>query len=509
MAVQEKKTRKISILSIALVLLGNILLFLTIWLLQKYDNIYLDQCLFQIKTSSSGVNHALAGSAVLRVGGLSILTTVLEVVLYQFLSGNLKEKFQRNRRYIEYCTTAVCDFFRKRALPISLAVFVFCTSFFAIQLNVFAYFGTTSTESDFIEDHYVDPGTVQLTFPAEKRNLIYIFLESMENTYADTSAGDPIYDNYIPELTVLADENVSFSNTDALGGAYSYAGTTWTASAMVAQTTGMTVKVPVTADAYGADAGFMPGVISIGDILRREGYNLRLLVGSDAAFHGRESYFLEHGNYDIVDIDSLKAEGRLPEDYLEWWGFEDEKLFAFAKEEIVALAEEGKPFNFTMLTADTHFPDGYVCHLCETKYEDQYSNVLSCSSKQVYDFVDWIKAQPFYENTTIIISGDHLTMDADFLDKLDKNYVRTTYNCIINAPVSPSLEKNREFGTFDMFPTTLAAMGVKIDGDRLALGTNLFSDKKTLTEIYGFEALDNELQKNSVFYNTKFLAMEE
>ena len=34
-----------------------------------------------------------------------------------------------------------------------------------------------------------------------------------------------------------------------------------------------------------------------------------------------------HGNYNIVDIDSLKAEGRLPEDYHEWWGFEDEKLF--------------------------------------------------------------------------------------------------------------------------------------------------------------------------------------
>ena len=34
----------------------------------------------------------------------------------------------------------------------------------------------------------------------------------------------------------------------------------------------------------------------------------------------------------------------------------------------------------------------------------------------------------------------------------------------------------------DMFPTTLASLGAVIDGDRLGLGTNLFSDKPTLAE---------------------------
>ena len=37
----------------------------------------------------------------------------------------------------------------------------------------------------------------------------------------------------------------------------------------------------------------------------------------------------------------------------------------------------------------------------------------------------------------------------------------------------------------DLFQTTLAAMGTKIDGDRLGLGTNLYSDKETLAERYG------------------------
>ena len=276
------------------------------------------------------------------------------------------------------------------------------------------------------------------------------------------------------------------------------------------QTSGIMLKVPILAENYGGEEEFVPGVVSIGQILEREGYNQKLVVGSDADFAERDSYFTEHGGYEIIDIKSLKAEGRLPEDYKVWWGFEDQKLFEFAKEELTELAGRGEPFNFTLLTADTHFPDGYQCELCEEIYEEQYANVLRCSSKQIYEFLEWIKEQPYYENTTIVLSGDHLTMDPAFLEDLDENYTRTVYNCIINSAILPAGGKaERQFGTFDMFPTTLAAMGVQIEGERLGLGTNLFSEQETLTEIFGFERLDEEFQKRSEFYNEELLEMPE
>ena len=507
----DKKMQKKLRAAGVILLCGNLLLFLTIWLVEKYDHVYLEQVLFQMKTSSEGVYSSLASSAIVRVVLFGVVLTAAEVLLYWLLSGRCSNVFRNDRRYLSYRSTKVCRFFTYHALLLALAVLVFAVTLFTTRLDVFAYVDTASTESDFIEEHYVDPLTVRLRFPEEKRNLIYIFLESMENTFADTAAGEPITDDYIPQLRLLAEENVNFSNTAGLGGALSFSGTTWTAAAMAAQTSGVPVKVTVTADedAYGAGEDFLPGIISLGEIFEKQGYHQTLLLGSDAEFHGREPYFIRHGDYEIVDIDSLKAEGRLPEDYQVWWGFEDQKLFAYAIEELMRLAKEEEPFNFTMLTVDTHFPDGYECALCGDTYENQYANVLACSAEQVYDFVTWIKKQPFYENTTIIISGDHLTMDAAFLDDIDENYVRTVYNCIINAPVTPVQEKNRKFATFDMFPTTLAALGVEIEGDRLGLGTNLFSEKETLTEQYGFEKLDEELQKKSEFYNTRFLEMTE
>ena len=96
-------------------------------------------------------------------------------------------------------------------------------------------------------------------------------------------------------------------------------------------------------------------------------------------------------------------------------------------------------------------------------------------------------------------------MSEKFFDNIDSNYVRTPYNCIINSAVEAKNNKNRSFSTMDMYPTILAAMGAKIEGDRLGLGTNLFSDKQTLMEELGFKTLDNELQKTSNYYNQKIL----
>ena len=59
--------------------------------------------------------------------------------------------------------------------------------------------------------------------------------------------------------------------------------------------------------------------------------------------------------------------------------------------------------------------------------------------------------------------------------------------------------------SFDLFPTTLAALGVEIPGDRLALGTNMFSKTKSLEEEMGTEAYRSELAKKSRYYMSNFI----
>ena len=502
-----KKEHWYNIGALAGLLAANLIFFLAIWLASKYDKVSLDQFIYQMKTSAAGANRSLAKSAVVRVGLYGVLLTAAEVLIFLVCSGYFKNLLHDNKLYIKLTTSRVSRFITRRALPIALTGLVIAISFFSFKLDLPHYVSAIASDSTFIEEHYADPEKVALQFPEQKRNLIYIFLESLEVTFAEPEAGGPITDNFMPELTTLAEENINFSNDDGLGGALSFSGTTWTAAAMVTQTSGMVVQVPLFAQNYGGDDPYIPGLYSIGQVLEKEGYNQTLLVGSDADFADRDDYFIDHGNYNIVDVKSLKEEGRLPQDYREWWGFEDEKLFEYAKEELTKLSEQDAPFNFTMLTCDSHFPNGYVCRLCEEEYDTQYPNVIRCSSKQLAAFIDWCKEQSWYENTTIVICGDHLTMDPNFMQDVSEKYQRTIYNCIINSAVTPVNEKNRLFGTFDMFPTTLAAMGVKIEGERLGIGTNLFADVKTLTEEFGYEEVNAELEKNSEYYNVEFLEM--
>ncbi|NCU39158.1 LTA synthase family protein, partial [Candidatus Saccharibacteria bacterium] len=206
------------------------------------------------------------------------------------------------------------------------------------------------------------------------------------------------------------------------------------------------------------------------------------------------------------DYKTALETGRIPDDYYVWWGYEDKKLFSYAKEELTRIAQQDQPFNFQLLTVDTHFVNGYLDPSCSTNLEGQYENVFACSSKQVADFVAWMKTQDFYENTTVIIVGDHLGMQTEFYDQLTSDqYQRTIYNVILNSTNEPINEKNRDFSSFDLYPTTLSSIGVEIDGDKLGLGVNLFSDKKTIIEEYGFNYVNDELSKRSEYYNSNIL----
>lgn len=64
------------------------------------------------------------------------------------------------------------------------------------------------------EDYYVDPNTVSITAPEKAKNLIYIYLESGETTYASVEEGGRQPVNYIPYMTQLAKDNISFSDKE-------------------------------------------------------------------------------------------------------------------------------------------------------------------------------------------------------------------------------------------------------------------------------------------------------
>ena len=163
---------------------------------------------------------------------------------------------------------------------------------FFTYFDVFDYIGGRKVPSILYETYYADPKEVEITSPEKKKNLIYIYLESMEITSSDTAHGgiEPV--DIIPDLTQIATDNTTFNGRENnLNGGVPMSGSTWTIGGMVAQSTGLPLRAGYGSLQPGMMSNFMPGVTAIGDILEQENYKNVLMIGSEAEFANRDSFY--------------------------------------------------------------------------------------------------------------------------------------------------------------------------------------------------------------------------
>ena len=510
MSLKTKKKRNFRrVLGVSL---GSLLLVVTIlayysanWYVKIYGQIGFDAIIYTLLVDMAGVESSLI---LQYLCGAVLPTVVCSALLCLLLFATW-----RKRLMMTVCRLRLKLFPVKPAVALALTVALSAGFLYrAGETSQFwEYLESISQESTLYQDYYHDPATTEITFPEEKRNLIYIFLESVETTFFSREQGGIMEECLIPELYALAEENINFSSTEQVGGVRAGTGGNWTIGAMVSQTAGIPLKTPPTVadgNAYGGDGVFLPGATTMMDILHENGYYQTLMVGSDSAFGGRSTLFGTHGADRIYDLYTAREDGLIPSDYKVWWGYEDAYLFTYAQQELTKIAAREEPFAFYMLTVDTHSVGGYTCADCPTTFDNKYENVYACSSKKVTAFVEWIQEQDFYENTTVVLIGDHPTMDNTYIKSVkteaDQNYSRRMYNCFINSAVQPVNTKNRTAFTLDMFPTVLASIGCRIEGEKLGLGTNLFADVTTLSEEIGEQALNEALGKKTSFYANKF-----
>lgn len=470
-----------------LALLAMVALFADLWYIRTYGHTNFDSILFTLTTSLSGTSSTLIWQYLL--GGLLpaiLVTAALAAIAIVLL--------------------------RTRKLRPWIIILCLClistasTMYAAFDCQLVDYLVSIHGNYNIYEEEYRDPQDVAITFPEEKRNLVYIVLESMETSFLSKELGGGVDHNLIPELYELARNNINFSQNEDVGGFRQSTGATWSIGSLVSQTSGIPLVPMVSQNEESEDGQFLPGLTTMMDILHENGYYQAFMLGSSADFADTGLYYEVHGVDKIYDIYTAWHESDIPYGYWDgWWGMEDYHLFDYAKQELTKISQQDQPFAFTVMTIDTHHIGGNKCPYCEDVYEEQYDNVIACSSRQVAQFVAWLQEQSFYENTTVVIVGDHNSMDRQYFSRnVENNYVRRVYNCFINAAVEPILSKNREFTTLDLFPTTLAAMGCTIEGDRLGLGTNLFSGLPTLSERWSYDSLCTRLYTNKDYYTEHF-----
>jgi len=347
----------------------------------------------------------------------------------------------------------------KRALlrTIPIAAWAGAVLALLLQFSVFSY-AAARFEPDRFGEHYVDPRQVELK-PGKPRNLILIYVESLEQTYGDA---DLFGRDLLAPLRRL--------------GGYSYPsyrqvpGATWTIAGMVATQCGVPLKVYSERDVDRVRDGkvFLPGATCLGDVLQAHGYLNVFLGAAPLSFAGKGAFLRDHGYAERWGREEWK---RYPEDVRDRnaWGLYDHKLLEHARKRLAELHAAGQPFNLTILTLDTHNPQGLLSPFCRERGVTEFTGIVTCSAEQVASLVEFARVEGYLKDTVVVIVGDHLAVPNSVWERLEQaGESRRIFNLVLAADAPAP--NTRELVPFDLFPTLLELVGIDVVGDRLGLG---------------------------------------
>lgn len=291
------------------------------------------------------------------------------------------------------------------------------------------------------------------------RNLILIYLESMESTYLD----ETLFPGLMPNITRLMKEAVVFENVIPAENAG------FTVGAVFSSLAGFELTDLQLSGRHGND-GINPVIGnrlgSLPAVLGRAGYFQSFMNSASLNFVGIYVILKELGYTDLWSAADLPEEARrqLGLDGI-WGGCRDGLLLKLAFQKYLLLAREKRPFNLTLLTIDAHHPDGFVAkggpvYALPGKEPSQLLTAIFRTDKAFGEFVDALKQTPAWEDTVVFVTTDHLAMNgASTTPLLRRNPRRRLIAFALNA--GPPRRIAVEGRTFDFAPTIAELLGVK------------------------------------------------
>ena len=435
------------IMLVLLVFVVSFLFYLSNWVVSQYGgDVAFGQLLFHVQIgfiANEGVDESIIYSFLQSVVLYTVITTIFYAVLLYFL---LKYRPE----------------LKKIGSVFVILILIGCLFQAKENFNLDDYV-KTKLGADIFSVLYRNPNDIEFVAPAKPRNLILIYVESLENNFKNIEGK-----NLIESIEKLPGLHVpDFKQAP---------GTNWSIAGMVASQCAIPLKgfAPSDWNTFEQDL-FLPSAVCLSDILHKFGYQQIFLTGPDIEFAGVNKFYKTHHFDQMIGRDEAKKWVNRKNLFTGWGlGLHDDTMLDLAYDIAVKSAGSSKPFNLTILTTDNHSPHGMSSPRCSVKERQaSFVGAVQCSSRYVSRFVERVLKNKKLENTDIVIMGDHLFMaipeqESKFSDN------RTLYFKYINSRKTATARSDMTH--FDVAPTILDSLGFLQDGtQKFGLGYSVFA----------------------------------
>ncbi|MEO3945047.1 LTA synthase family protein [Gorillibacterium sp. CAU 1737] len=328
----------------------------------------------------------------------------------------------------------------------------------------------------------IDPTTANtLAGIAKGRNIIVIQLEAFQDILIGKSI-DGI--ELTPTMNKLAKENVYFNNF------FQQAGQGNTSDAEFLLNTSLFVP-PNGAAAQTYVGKQLP---SLPKLFKKEGYETATFHTNDVEFWNRKELYAALGfdkHYDKTFFQD--------EDFL-FFGASDPVLYKKTADEMARMQKSGQKFYANVISMSSHHPFNMPAERrliqLPDKYQDtfvgDYITAENYADHALGQFIDELKANGVWDNSLIVLYGDHMGMPiyslTDYEKDLLKDYLGREYNYqdMMNIPLIISVPGKLEAKTYghiggqvDLLPTIANLSGLPL-GNMVVFGQDILNNRSEL-----------------------------
>lgn len=476
-------------------LIGSLVLFFNLAFYRNFSDFITIPMLFQ------GSNAADLGSSVLALIHITDIFLFLDVAIIWFLSkkysGTLSITYKKRQKVLALSLSLAFLMgnyvlaeierpqllqrtFDREYLVKNIGIFNYHIYDIVQQSKsqaqrVFADGNELPEIKEYIETNTTDHKQNEMFGIAEDKNLIFISLESVQSfVINNTLNGEEV----TPFLNDLIDESYYFNNF------YHQTEQGKTSDSEFLVETGL---YPLPSGAVYFTHG-QNEYNALPEILGESGYTSAVLHSNNKSFWNRDVMYNNIGIDHYFDVESYEV----TDENSVGWGLKDKEFFEQSIKYLEALKE---PYYTRFITLTNHYPfelaeeDATIDKFdSNSKTLNQYFQTVRYTDEAVEQFFEQLKASGEYENSIIVLMGDHYGI-SDFHDKamaqyLDKDEI-TPYDHVqlqrvpfyIHIPGQDGKVMSEIAGQIDVKPTMLHLLGID-DSDDLSFGTDLFGSNR-------------------------------